>query len=114
MPSLPSLALARWIVKAFRFDDFTLFIVHGTPRIGKSAYAIKAMGQVVDYLWGEDIFTVTGSTGHRRAPIGTYILFLRLYKFQVIRQNEIRRYNRSVNRARREWIEVDYYLRMTR
>jgi len=66
---LPTLAIARWIVKAFRYDDFNLFILHGTPRIGKSAYAIKAMGQAIDYLWGEDIFTVTGSTGHRRAPI---------------------------------------------
>lgn len=68
MPNLPSLALARWIVKAYRLDDFNLFIIHGTPRIGKSAYAIKAMGQVIDYLWGEDIFKITGSTGHRQAP----------------------------------------------
>lgn len=27
------------------------------------------MGQVIDYFFGEDIFTVTGSTGFRRAPI---------------------------------------------
>lgn len=27
------------------------------------------MGQVVDYLWGEDIYTLAGSTGFRRAPI---------------------------------------------
>lgn len=69
MPKLPSLALARWIVKAYRLDDFNLFLVHGTPRIGKSAYTIKAMGQVLDYFWGEDIFKITGSTGDRRAPI---------------------------------------------
>lgn len=69
MAKLPTLALGRWIEKAFRLDDFNLFIIHGTPRIGKSAYAIKAMGQAIDYLWGEDIFTITGSTGFRRAPI---------------------------------------------
>ena len=69
MPNLPTLALARWIVKAFRNDDFNLFIIHGTPRIGKSTYAIKAMGQAVDYLYGEDIFKITGSSGYRRAPI---------------------------------------------
>ena len=69
MPNLPSLATARWIVKAYRDDDFHLFIVHGTPRIGKSAYTIKVMGQVIDYLWGEDIYELAGSTGFRRAPI---------------------------------------------
>lgn len=69
MPNLPTLALARWIIKAFRLDDFNLFIIHGTPRIGKSAYGIKAMGQVIDYLWGEDIFTIKGSTAASiRAP----------------------------------------------
>ncbi len=69
MPKLPTLAFARWVVKAHRFDDFILGIIHGTPRIGKSAYGIKVMGQVVDYFYGEDIYTITGSTGHRRAPI---------------------------------------------
>ncbi len=69
MPKLPTLALARLICKNFRFDDFTLGLLHGTPRIGKSSYAVKVMGQVVDYLWGEDIYTITGSMGHRRAPI---------------------------------------------
>ncbi len=69
MPKRPSLALARWIVKSFRYDDFILGILHGTPRIGKSAYAVKVMGQVVDYFFGEDIYKITGSTGHRRAPI---------------------------------------------
>lgn len=69
MVNLPTLALARWIVKAFRYDDFNLFIIHGTPRIGKSAYAIKAMGQAIDYLWGEDIFKLVGNGGYLRAPI---------------------------------------------
>lgn len=68
MPNLPTLALARWIVKAFNLDDFNLFLIHGTPRIGKSAYAIKAMGQVIDYFWGEDIFKISGSSGFYRAP----------------------------------------------
>ena len=57
MAKPPSLALAREIVKAYIRDDFLLCIVYGTPRIGKSAYAIKVMGQVIDYLWGEDIYT---------------------------------------------------------
>jgi hypothetical protein len=69
MANLPTLALGRWIEKAFRIDDFNLFILHGKPRIGKSAYAIKSMGQAIDYLYGEDIFKITGSTGFRRAPI---------------------------------------------
>lgn len=69
MPNLPSFSLARRIVKAFRYDDFLLVIIHGTQRIGKSAYSIKVMGQVIDYFFGEDIFKVTGSSGYRRAPI---------------------------------------------
>ncbi len=70
MPKRCSFALARWIVDAFRYDDFNLFILHGTPRIGKSAYGIKVMGQVVDYFFGEDIYKITGSTTlTRRAPI---------------------------------------------
>ena len=69
MAKRPTLAIGRWIEKAFRIDDFNLFIVHGKPRIGKSAYAIKGMGQAIDYLWGEDIFKIAGSTGLRRAPI---------------------------------------------
>ncbi|MBA7491419.1 hypothetical protein ES702_01964 [subsurface metagenome] len=68
MPNLPSLALARKIVKAFLVDDFMLLIIYGTPRIGKSAYGIKVMGQVIDYLFGEDIFKLKGSE-KIRAPI---------------------------------------------
>ena len=70
VPNECSLALGRWIVRAFIRDDFNLFILHGTPRIGKSSYGIKGMGQAVDYLWGEDIFKITGSTADSiRAPI---------------------------------------------
>ena len=70
MPNECSLALGRWICDAFKYDDFHLFILHGTPRIGKSAYGIKVMGQVVDYFWGEDIFKLAGSTAASiRAPI---------------------------------------------
>jgi len=45
------------MVKSFRYDDFMLLIIYGTPRIGKSAYSIKVLGQVIDYFFGEDIFT---------------------------------------------------------
>lgn len=69
MPNLPSFALARKIVRAFRVDDFMLLIIYGTPRIGKSAYGIKVMGQVIDYLWGEDIYKLSGNGSHVRAPI---------------------------------------------
>ncbi len=49
-------------------DDFNLVIISGPPRIGKSAYAIKVMGQVVEYLKGQDIFEIT--EGEKvRAPI---------------------------------------------
>ena len=58
MPNQPTLALARMIVKAYLRDDFILLIIYGTPRIGKSAYAIKVMGQVIEYLWGEDIYNI--------------------------------------------------------
>ena len=56
MPNLPSLAMVHKIVRAYLVDDFMLLIIYGTPRIGKSAYSIKVMGQVIDYLWGEDIY----------------------------------------------------------
>ena len=70
LPNECSLATGRWIVAAYLKDDFNLFIIHGTPRIGKSTYGIKCMGQAVDYLWGEDIFTIKGSTADSiRAPI---------------------------------------------
>lgn len=69
MPNLPTLATARYIVDAYRKDDFNNFIFYGTPRIGKSALAIKAMGQAIEYLWGEDIYKLSGSSGQRRAPV---------------------------------------------
>jgi len=56
MPKLPTLALARKICLNYRNDDFSLIIICGTPRIGKSAYAIKVMGQVIDYFYGQDIY----------------------------------------------------------
>ena len=56
MPKLPSLALGRQICKNYMRDDFNLVIIAGTPRVGKSAYAIKVMGQVLEYLTGEDIY----------------------------------------------------------
>ena len=56
MPELPTLALARKICRNYIRDDFNLVIIYGPPRIGKSAYAIKVMGQVLTYLTGEDIY----------------------------------------------------------
>ena len=54
MAPLPKAAMARRIVKNYMDDDFNLIIIHGKPRIGKSAYIIKVMQQVLDYLWGID------------------------------------------------------------
>ncbi len=56
MPELPTLALARKICRNYRNDDFSLVIICGPPRIGKSAYAIKVMGQVIEYFHGQDIY----------------------------------------------------------
>lgn len=47
---LPSLALARKIVRNYERDDFSLIIIHGNLRIGKSTYAIKSMEQALQYL----------------------------------------------------------------
>lgn len=52
MAKLPESALARRIVRNFERDDFNIFIIHGTPRIGKSAYILKVMAQVLLYLYG--------------------------------------------------------------
>ncbi len=42
MAPLPTLALARLIVRNFRQDGFSLIIVDGNLRVGKSAYAMRA------------------------------------------------------------------------
>jgi len=55
MPQLPSLSLARLICKAFLNDDFILVIIYGPLRMGKSAYAMKVMGQVYDYFYGKPL-----------------------------------------------------------
>lgn len=47
---LPKLALARKIVRNYERDDFSLIIIYGNLRIGKSTYAIKAMEQALQYL----------------------------------------------------------------
>jgi hypothetical protein len=52
MPELPSLALARLIVKSYLNDDFHPIIVYGDLRIGKSVYTTKALEQALDYLFG--------------------------------------------------------------
>lgn len=55
MAPLPTLALARKICKAYLRDDFMLVIIYGELRMGKSAYAIKVLGQVYDYLKGRPL-----------------------------------------------------------
>ena len=52
---LPESALAKKIVRNFERDDFNVFIIHGTPRIGKSAYVIKVIIQVLWYLYREEV-----------------------------------------------------------
>lgn len=54
----PTSELARLIINAYLNDDFILAIIYGVPRIGKSAYALKVMHQVYDYLKGLDAITV--------------------------------------------------------
>lgn len=55
MSPKPSLALAQLIAQAYRDDDFLLVVIHGPLRMGKSAYAMKVMGQVYDYLKGRPL-----------------------------------------------------------
>lgn len=50
MAPLPTLALARRICSAYLKDDFMLVIIYGELRMGKSAFALKVLGQVYDYL----------------------------------------------------------------
>lgn len=55
MAPLPTLALARLICDAFYRDDFLLVIIYGNLRMGKSAYAMKVLGQVYDYIKGRPL-----------------------------------------------------------
>jgi len=55
MPELPSLGLARIISRAYRFDDFLLVIIYGPLRMGKSAYAMKVLGQVYEYYFNRPL-----------------------------------------------------------
>lgn len=50
MPALPSLALARMILRAYFDDDFLFIIVYGGLRRGKTAYTLKCVDQVLEYL----------------------------------------------------------------
>lgn len=50
MAPLPTLTLARQIVRNYRNDDFSLIIIDGNLRVGKSALAIRAVEQALDYL----------------------------------------------------------------
>jgi len=53
MAKMPSLILAQKMVQNFRYDSFTLWIIEGPLRIGKSAYVMKAGYQVLDYFYGD-------------------------------------------------------------
>lgn len=55
MAPLPGLSLARLIVRNYMNDDFSLVIIDGNLRVGKSTYAVKAMSQAHDYLFGKPI-----------------------------------------------------------
>lgn len=55
MSPLPTLALARLIVRNYLNDDFSLVIVDGNLRVGKSTYSIKSLSQALDYLFGKPI-----------------------------------------------------------
>ena len=57
MPNKPKSAFAWRICKNFRYDDFKNFIIEGDQRIGKSAYAIKVAGQVLEYFYGRDKYS---------------------------------------------------------
>jgi hypothetical protein len=50
MPEIPSLALARLIIRSYLNDDFHPIIVYGDLRIGKSSYALKSLKQALEYL----------------------------------------------------------------
>ena len=51
---LPKSAMARRIIRNYERDEFNSIIIHGTPRIGKSAYIIKVIKQVMRYLYGKE------------------------------------------------------------
>ena len=53
MPKFPTLEMAQKMVRNYRDDDFTLWIIEGNLRIGKSAYSIKNGLSVLDYYWGD-------------------------------------------------------------
>jgi hypothetical protein len=59
MAPLPTLALARLIVRNYRQDDFSLIIVDGNLRVGKSAYAMKAIDQAHEYIFGKGVKTMS-------------------------------------------------------
>ena len=52
MPKWPPLALAQEIITWFMNDEFKVVIIYGEQRMGKSVYALKVMGQVLNYLKG--------------------------------------------------------------
>ncbi len=55
MVPLPGLSLARLIVRNYLNDDFSLVIIDGNLRVGKSTYAQKSMSQAHEYLFGKPL-----------------------------------------------------------
>lgn len=55
MPAIPSLALARRIVKSYMNDSFLCVIIEGEERIGKTTLATKALNQALAYLTNKQI-----------------------------------------------------------
>lgn len=52
MPELPDLTLSKWALRYFFNDGFLPIIIYGELRAGKSAYAMKALIGVLQYLFG--------------------------------------------------------------
>ena len=53
MPDFPTLSMAQKMVRNYRDDDFTLWIIEGNLRVGKSSYSVKNGLSVLDYYWGD-------------------------------------------------------------
>ncbi len=53
MPEYPTLQMAQKMVRNYRDDDFTLWIIEGNLRVGKSSYSVKNGLSVLDYYWGD-------------------------------------------------------------
>mgnify|MGYP006909289242 CR=1 FL=1 len=55
MADLPRNPLAKRIIRNYLMDKFAIYIIYAEPRIGKSAYGLKTLGDVYDYLKGRPL-----------------------------------------------------------